>query len=138
MSIRFITNLAVLLAAGFVVISSQVFAVTTTGWIAFGVALGVLVLLALAPRSPMRGELQGAFDLVTAAFAAWTAVAAMAFSGSLLMWLSFANALGLAALAIVGLLAHELSTERVVHSLATADAGTRNGAKSTQRHTAAA
>ncbi len=32
-------------------------------------------------------------------------------------WLSFAGALGVLALSLIGLTVHELSTERVVHSL---------------------
>jgi hypothetical protein len=39
------------------------------------------------------------------------------FSGSLLGWLVFADALALVAVALADLTAHEVSTERVVHTL---------------------
>jgi hypothetical protein len=37
------------------------------------------------------------------------------------MWLGFAAALAIGLLAVAGLIAHELSTERVVHSLAVSE-----------------
>jgi hypothetical protein len=42
------------------------------------------------------------------------------FHGSTLTWLSFGDALGFVGLGVVGLIANELSTERVVNSLAPA------------------
>ena len=118
MSPRFITNLIVLLAGGAVVVSSLWFAPATTGWIAFGVAVGILGLTAAAQRDRMRGAVQGALDGVVFVLAGWSAVASVVFDGSTLTWLSFGDALAFAALATAGLIAHELSTERVVHSLA--------------------
>ncbi|MFL5964565.1 MAG: hypothetical protein ACJ757_16935 [Gaiellaceae bacterium] len=120
MSPRFITNLIVLFAGGVVVVSSRWFGAGTTGWIAFGVAVGILGLTAAAQRDRMRGTVQGALDGVVLSLAAWSAVASVVFRGSALTWLSFADALAFAALATGGLIAHELSTERVVHSLAPA------------------
>ena len=138
MSPRFITNLVVLLAGGFVVVSSQTFGAQTTRWIAFGVALGVLSVIALAQRSRARGGVQSGLDAMIGSLAVWSAVASMVFSGSTVMWLSFGDALGLAALAIGGLLAHELSTERVVHSLATGEPSSDSSVKPTERYSAAA
>jgi hypothetical protein len=120
MSPRFITNLIVLLAGGTVVVSSGWFGPGTTGWIAFGGALGILSLTAAAQRDRMRGTIQRALDGVVFALASWSAVASVVFHGSTLTWLSFGEALGFAGLGVVGLIAHELSTERVVNSLAPA------------------
>ena len=120
MSPRFITNLIVLLAGGAVVVSSGWFRPGTTGWIAFGVAVGILGLTAAAQRDRMRGTIQGALDGVVFALAAWSAIAFVVFHGSTLTWLSFGDALGFVGLGVVGLIAHELSTERVVQSLAPA------------------
>jgi hypothetical protein len=120
MSPRFITNLIVLLAGGAVVVSSRWFGPGTTGWIAFGVAVGILGLTAAAQRDRMRGTVQGALDGVVFALAGWSAVASAVFHGSTLTWLSFGDALAFAVLATAGLIAHELSTERDVHSLAPA------------------
>ena len=92
----------------------------TTGWIAFGVALGILGLTGVAQRDRGRGIVQSALDVVVLPLAAWSAIASVVFHGSTLTWLSFGDALGFVGLGIVGLIAHELSTERVVHSLAPA------------------
>ena len=138
MSPRFITNLVVLLAGGFVVVSSQTFGAQTTRWIAFGVALGTLGVIALAQRSRARGTVQNALDAMIGLLAVWSAVASMVFSGSTLMWLSFANGLGLAALAIGGLFAHELSTERVVHALSATERSSDSTVKTAEQYPAAA
>jgi hypothetical protein len=137
MSPRFITNLVVLLAGGFVAVASQIFGTQTTAWIAFGVALGTLGVIAVAQRSAMRSDVQSVLDLMMGALAIWSAVASMIFSGSLLMWLSFGDALGLVALAIGGLVAHELSTEHMVHTLTAEDRGDST-VKATKRISAAA
>jgi len=138
MSPRFITNLVVLLAGGFVVVSSQTFGAQTTRWIAFGVALGTLGVIALAQRSRARSMIQSALDAMIGLLAVWSAVASMVFNGSTLVWLSFADGLGLATLAIGGVFAHELSTERVVHSLATGEPSSDSSVKPTERYSAAA
>ena len=49
--------------------------------------------------------------------ALWSLIAALVFSGNSLMWLVFADALGLAAVALADLTAHEVGAEHVVHSL---------------------
>jgi predicted membrane protein len=52
----------------------------------------------------------------------WSLIAALAFSGSLLMWLVFADALALGVIALADLAAHEASTENVVHRLVVTEA----------------
>jgi hypothetical protein len=54
---------------------------------------------------------------VLAALGIWTVVSSLVFSGATVGWLIFANALGLVAIALVELAVHEVSTERVVHTL---------------------
>src|SRR6266480_1925464 len=49
--------------------------------------------------------------------ALWSLVAALAFSGTLLTWLIFADALAVGVLALADLTAHEATTEKVVHQL---------------------
>ena len=136
MSPRFISNLLLLLAGGAVVVSSRWFSAGTTGWIAFGVALGILGLTGVAQRDRGRGIVQSALDVVILPLAAWSAIASVVFHGSTLTWLSFADALGFAVLAIGGLLAHELSTERAVHRLAAA--GSEPAMKAAEPYSAAA
>jgi hypothetical protein len=48
---------------------------------------------------------------------AWTIVASQVFSEATVQNLPLADSLAVAGLALVGLISHELSTERVVHSL---------------------
>lgn len=55
---------------------------------------------------------------VIALVRAWLIVASRVFSLGVVQSLSFADALGILGIAVAGLTAHELSTERVVHSLA--------------------
>jgi hypothetical protein len=56
--------------------------------------------------------------------AAFLVVAALAFSGSLLTWLVFADALAVGVLALADLTAHEATTEKVVHQLVVHDGTT--------------
>jgi hypothetical protein len=56
--------------------------------------------------------------------AAFLVVGALAFSGSLLTWLVFADALAVGVLALADLTAHEATTEKVVHQLVVHDGTT--------------
>jgi hypothetical protein len=117
MRTRFASNILLGLAAGFVVVASQAFSATVTGWITFGVALGVLGLVGLTQLARGGGVARWVLDAVTAVLATWTVVASVVFDGTALTWLSFAEGVGLVVLAVAGLIAHEVSTERVVHHL---------------------
>ena len=95
---------------------STPFAANTVGWLGLGIGIFAVVAAGvgaaatgLRPRSLGYG--------VTAAVGVWTIVSSSVFSGSLLDWLVFADALALVAVALVDLTAHEVSTERVVHTL---------------------
>jgi hypothetical protein len=116
MSSRFVSNVVLGIAGVIVVVASQAFASGPTGWIMFGVSLGALALLPLVQLDRARGRIQGALDLAVGALALWSAVASVVFTGATLTWLSFGEAIGLASLALLGLIAHEMKTERVVHS----------------------
>ncbi len=63
----------------------------------------------------MRRHLVGYGAL--SAVAAWSAVAALIFTGTTLGWLVFADAVVLAIIALSALAVHEFTTERVVHTL---------------------
>jgi hypothetical protein len=116
MSQRFISNVALAVAGASVVVASQAFSPRVTGWVMFGVSLGTLALLAVAQLDRARGRVQHLLDAGTGVLALWSAVASVVYSGTTLMWLSFAEAAGLVAFALAGLIAHELKTERVVHA----------------------
>lgn len=118
MSPRFISNLLLALAGALLVVASMSFSVATTEWIAFGIGLAVLAMVGIVQLDRGRGLPQRALDGLAGALGIWTVVASVIFTGVTLTWLSFGEGLGFAALALAGLVAHELSSERIVHSLA--------------------
>jgi hypothetical protein len=115
MRIEFISRLALLLAAGFLVVASQVWTGGTLEWlfIVGGVVMIALSAVGLASdRAPQR-----ALDSLLALLGIWSIVQAIVFTGDTLEWVSFATAVGAALIATVGLTLHEMTTERVVHEL---------------------
>jgi len=126
MSQSFISNVALAIAGAVVVVSSQALSASVTGWLMFGISLGVLALLAVAQRDRARGGIQRLLDAGIGVLALWSAVASVVYSGRTLTWMSFAEGLGFVALGVVGLIAHEMQTERVVHSLETVPTDARD------------
>lgn len=116
MSIRYLFNLVLALVAGFLVVATQAFAPTAVVWLTFGIALGIVVLGAAMFASPTTIA-QRSLSGVLAVVAAWTVVASMVFAPTTVVWLGFAAAIAIVALAVIGLTVHEFTTERVVHSL---------------------
>ena len=118
MSTRYATNIVLALASGFVIVAVFAFSPNVAGWIAFAVT-GVFVLAMTAGASllPRRSWTQRGLDSAVAALAAWTIVETLVFGGAAQTWITFGAAAGMLALALAGLTAHELTTERVVHSL---------------------
>jgi hypothetical protein len=137
MSPRFISNVTLVLAGAVVAVASQAFGAGLTGWLMFGVSLGVLALLAVVQLDRARGPVQHLLDAATGALAVWSAVASVVYSGTMLTWLSFGEALGFAGLGLVGLIAHEVRTERVVHELETIPADMRGGDRADELQAAA-
>jgi hypothetical protein len=115
MRINFISRLGLLLLAGFLIIATQVWAMGTVEWlfIAGGILMIALSAVSLVqPAGPRR-----ALDAIVALLGIWSIVQAIVFDGSTLQWVSFATAAAGAALATLGLVIHEATTERVVHEL---------------------
>ena len=137
MSPRFISNVALAVAGAFVVVASQTFTPNVTGWLTFGVSLGALALLAIVQLDRARGSIQRALDAGIGALALWSAVASVVFTGSTLTWWSLAEGIGFVALAVVGLVAHELRTERIVHAFEAIPAEARDGRRSEELQAAA-
>jgi hypothetical protein len=122
MRIRFTSWLALGIAAAFLVVASTSFALFDIQNVGLGVAIGTLVsslFVAYRYHDHIPSLVIGA---VSAAVSVWTIVASQVFSLSTVQNLTLAEGLALAGLAIAGLTSHELSTERVVHSL-TVEAG---------------
>jgi hypothetical protein len=116
MSPRYLTNMALALLGGFLIVTSQAFAVATFSWIMLGVGIATLVITAPAIAIRSRGPAQRGLDYVFSLLGAWTIIASQVFTGATVTWLGFASGVTLVALGVAGLSAHELSTERVVHS----------------------
>jgi membrane-associated phospholipid phosphatase len=116
MRIRYLYNIALGLAAGFLVVATQAFAPTTVAWLTFAIAAGVTALsVGIAPLR--TGLVQRVLSVASTVLGAWTIVASLVFAPTTVLWLGFASALAFVGLAVIGLTAHELTTERVVHSL---------------------
>jgi peptidoglycan/LPS O-acetylase OafA/YrhL len=117
MSPRFLSNIVLALAGGFLVVASQVFTPGVVMWLALGTGLGVFALAGLLKIERRRGVVQRTLDAAAGALGILTVIASVVFDGSTLTWLSFSASLGFVGLALMGLIAHELRYERIVHTL---------------------
>lgn len=112
MTSRFVSNLLVLLAGALLVCVSLALSVTVSSWVGLGIGAfaALTTLVAFAVRG--RGLLQRILDGVLALLSAWTIVAARAFPGEAsLKWLMFSSGAAFVALAVQGLVAHEVMLE---------------------------
>jgi hypothetical protein len=117
MRIRYFSFVALAAAAVFLIVASQAFALVDIANLGLGVGIGMLVLCAGATVRYRRHIPTLVVGAVAAVLSGWMIVASQVFSLGTVQNLTFAEALGIAGLALIGLTAHELSTERVVHSL---------------------
>jgi hypothetical protein len=108
--------LALVIAAGFLVVATQGFAAPTVAWLTFGIAAGLTIvsLYMLAAPSTITQRVIGGMASV---LGAWTIVASLVFVPATVLSLGLASAIAFVALGVIGLTANELTTERVVHSL---------------------
>ena len=121
MRTEFVSRLALLVVAAFLVVATQVWSGGTLEWLFI---VGGIVMVALAAADLTgRDPFQRGLGAVVAVLGIWSIVEAIVFDGSTLEWVSFATAVVAGLLAIVGLAAHEASAERVVHELAATPAG---------------
>jgi hypothetical protein len=116
MRISFLSRLALLVGAAFLVVVTQAWSGGTLEWL---FVIGGIVMLALAAVdfTAARGA-QRSLNAALLVLGIWSIIQALVFSGSTREWISFATAVAAALVAIAGLVLHELSTERVVHELA--------------------
>jgi len=118
MRIRYFSFLSLAIAAGFLVVASQAFAAADIANLALGVGIGMLA-VSLVVAGAFRRYLPSLIGgLLAAVISAWMIVASQVFSLGTVQNLTFAEALGILGVSLAGLTAHELTTERVVHSLA--------------------
>lgn len=118
MSTRYLTNMAIALLAGFVVVVSFAFAAEVGAWIAFGVAIGILTIAVLAQAESTRARHQRAIDGLVGALAIATIVSTLVYAAPVLAWLFFAEALGLVGLSVAGLTLYEVERWRAAHGMA--------------------
>jgi hypothetical protein len=119
----FVSRLALLLVAGFLVVATQVWSGGTLEWLFI---VGGIVMLGLAAIGMSRPpSAQRPLDALLAVLGIWSIVEAIVFENAALEWVSFATAIVGAAIAAAGLVLHELTTERVVHELSVTSAERR-------------
>lgn len=116
-SSRYLSNLALMLGAGFLVVATQAFAPGTVMWLTFAIAIGATLIGTWMIFGPARTGYQRVIGGLVSVLGAWTIVASLVFAPATVLWLGFASALGFVALGVSGLTIHELTTERVVHSI---------------------
>lgn len=116
MTIRYLKNLTMLLVAATLVVFTQAFPVGTAATLVFAFGIGLTALSAASVAMPTTLT-QRVIGAVGTILGAWTIVESLVFSATTAMWIGFADALGFVALALIGLIVHELRTERVVHAL---------------------
>jgi hypothetical protein len=119
---RYFAWLAIGLAAAFLVVVSASFtSLAAIAALALGFGIGTLIVsAAIAYR--YRDHIPTVVTaVVTAVVSAWTIVASQVFSHPTVQNLALAGALAIAGLAVVGLTANELASERVTHSLEVSD-----------------
>ncbi len=117
MSTRFLSNATIALAGGFVVVASMAFVPSVTAWLAFAVAIGVIAVVAVAQLDTARGFVQRGLDGLMVVLAVITLVMSLVFTGTAVMWLMFAFALGFVGLAYAGLAANEVAQWREARGL---------------------
>jgi hypothetical protein len=115
---RYFSWLAIGVASAFLVVASASFASPAAiAWLAFAISIGTLVVsvgIAYRYRDHWPTLVTGT---VTAVVSAWTIVASVVFSHPTVQNLALASSLAIVGLALVGLTANELTSERVTHSL---------------------
>ncbi|HZC53805.1 MAG TPA: hypothetical protein VE441_15085 [Mycobacterium sp.] len=112
MSTRYITGALFALLGGFVVVVSQTLTTSVLRWVAFAIAAGIAAVSLLAQLDRSRGAVQRTLDGATVIVAVLLIVFSLGASGAAVVWLSFAFALGIVALAFAGLSVHEVSNWR--------------------------
>jgi hypothetical protein len=116
LSARFMLDNLYVIAGGFLAVAAMAWSSGTAGWTAFGVSTGVTVIAAASAALAKKNSHRLGHGLIALA-ALWSLVAALAFSGSALTWLVFADAIAVGVLGLADLAAHEATTERIVHQL---------------------
>ena len=115
-SSRFILDNLFVIAGAFLVAAALAFTAPVAGWTGFGVFTGLTVIAGVSAALARNPGRKAGHGLVAVA-GLWSLIAALVFSGTVLMWLVLADAILVGVLALADLTAHEVTTEKVVHQL---------------------
>jgi hypothetical protein len=118
MSTHYVTSAPIAVLGGLLVVVSQAYAPAAVGWVAAGVAIGVIVIAVLAQFDGARRCVQQTLDGAIVADAGLMIAFALEYSGTSVVWLTFAFTLGVMALALAGLSLPAVSNWRAPHQLA--------------------
>jgi hypothetical protein len=111
---RYISWLAVGVAAAFLVVATAAFPLAVIAWLAFAICIGTLAVSAGIGYVYRRHIPTRVTAAATALVSGWTIVATQVFSDVTIQHLTLASALAISGLAIAGETVHELSRERIV------------------------
>jgi hypothetical protein len=114
MTARFVTNLLVLVCGAFLAAASFAFSARALGWVGLGMGCAVVLVVLIGFAIRGRGIAQRCIDALQFATGAFTVVAARVFHGATLHWLTLAEGATLAALAVIGLVIHEVYLQMAV------------------------
>lgn len=120
MHARFVTSLVAGLAGGFIVVASQAFSSSTTAWLAFAIAIGVIVLSGIPAAARDRGLVGLGLDAVSLLLGIWTVIASLVFTGTTVTWLSFAEGAAFVGLAVGSLIVNQVRLTHRAHAVAAA------------------
>ena len=117
MRLHFISRLALLLVGAFLVVASQeaIWVGDTLKWMF--IAGGAVAMVFAAADAIQDNLAQRALDGLTALVGAWMVVLVLVLNHPDIKWWSFGTAAALAGISALGLIVHEMTTERVVHEL---------------------
>jgi putative Mn2+ efflux pump MntP len=120
---RFVSWLALAVAAAFLVVVSASFSLGAIAWLAFAISIGTLVVSAGIAVYDRRYVPSLVTAVVVAVISVWTIVASLVFSESTVQNLALGSSLAISGLALVGLTAHELSHVRAARSVKDSSTG---------------
>lgn len=114
---RFLSWLAVGVAAAFLVVASVSFPLGAVTSLAFAISVGTLVVSAGIAYTGRASVASVYTAVLIAGISAWTIVASLVFSQPTVQHLALAASLAISGLAMVGLTTHEVSLERAAHAV---------------------